>query len=124
VEDDPRQNLLSQKALGALSDNVQTAKTKDQALNIIKTRPELDLLVCRAANNNSKESGKIIEMFFKKFPNSRVLVITERPEVATKLIKDNFAVGEFLSYPYTLSSLIIKADNVLKSLKMPTRSRA
>ena len=116
---DDKKILLATKALGPLvADTVLTARSLAEAGKIIKGQPNISLLITQITMDGQDIGPELIQEFRSKFKKGRLLLIAKNPEKARALIKKSPRIGDVLTSPYSLSSLIIKTDNLLKTLTL------
>ncbi|MEE8206156.1 MAG: PAS domain S-box protein, partial [Nitrospinaceae bacterium] len=115
VDSDDKQILLATKALRPLAGTVLTARTLVEASKIIKDQPDISLLITQMTINGEETGQELVRKFRSKFKKGGILLVAGHPDKAQVLIKKSSLIGDVLTSPYSLSSLIIKTDNLLKA---------
>jgi len=64
---------------------------------------------------NSSLGCKTVINYKHKFPKASILLVTEAPDEAQAYINSETGLGDVLAFPYSLSSLIVKTDNLLNA---------
>ncbi|MCH8348300.1 MAG: hypothetical protein IH901_07415 [Proteobacteria bacterium] len=115
VEGDKKKTLLATKALGPLAGAVLTAWSLVEASKIIKGQPDISLLITQMIMDGEDTGPELVREFRSKFKKGRILLVASHPDKARALIKKSCRMGDVLTSPYSLSSLIIKTDNLLRT---------
>lgn len=115
VEGDKKKTLLATKALRPLAGAVLTAWSLVEASKIIKGQPDISLLITQMIMDGEDTGPELVQEFRSKFKKGRILLVASHPDKARALIKKSCRMGDVLTSPYSLSSLIIKTDNLLRT---------
>ncbi|MCH8173097.1 MAG: PAS domain S-box protein, partial [Proteobacteria bacterium] len=118
VESDDKKILLATKALGPIAGAVLTARSLAEASKIIKGQLDISLLITQMTMDGEDAGPELVREFRSKFKKGRILLVASHPDKAQALIKKSSRIGDVLASPYSLSSLIIKTDNLLKTLTL------